>query len=100
LPRAAATSSSVIFHALRGTRLASAPQNLGRPIGMGGFMGQIWVARSGGAFYFYNPATDAWLPTPIQGPAGTAVATIVAGQTFALVDTGSATEIYRLNAIQ
>ena len=82
------------------TRLASAPQNLGRPIGMGGVMGQIWVARSGGAFFFYNPMNDTWAPSEIQAPTGTAVATMVAGQTFVLANTTSATEIYRLDAIQ
>ena len=82
------------------TRLRDAPQNLSRPIGMGGFMGQIWVARRDGAFFFYNPTNDTWAPDPIAGPTGTAVAAMVAGQTFALADTGSATEIYRLNAIQ
>ncbi|TMQ02546.1 MAG: hypothetical protein E6J91_51355 [Deltaproteobacteria bacterium] len=82
------------------TRLANAPQNLGRPIGMGSFMGQIWVARNGGTFYFYNPMNDTWAPNSIKAPTGTAVATMVAGQTFVLVDTGSATEIHRLNAIQ
>lgn len=82
------------------TRLTDAPQNLGRPIGMGGFMGELWVARSDGSLFFYNPTTNAWRPQPIQAPVGTAVATMVAGQTYVLAETAAGVVIYRLNAIQ
>ncbi|MEZ4402064.1 MAG: EGF domain-containing protein [Kofleriaceae bacterium] len=83
------------------TRLADAPQSLSRPDGMGGFMGKLWVlAGQGQGLFVYDPMTNAWAPGPLPTPPGATVATMVAGDAYLLADTGTATELYRLTAIQ
>ena len=81
------------------TQLASAPTNLGRPTGMGDFMGKIWVSTDS-RLYFYDPQTTQWRPTPIVPPTGFVLAVSGAPGTFAFVQNGTTLEVHKLLAIE
>jgi hypothetical protein len=99
-------SGKALFSHLTGgtqwTRLADAPSFLGRPSGMGGIKGKIWVASSD-KLYLYDPAAATWDANPIPGPTGFVLA-VNAGVaeigTYAFTQNGANLEVYKLNLPQ
>lgn len=80
------------------TRLADAPEGLGRLVAVGDYDDKLWAARRDGMFFFYDPATDTWDSDPVAAPAGFLSAENVAGGTYAVVQNGSDIDVYRLSS--